>query len=475
VAKASSPAQHFDLPKAVSGITGFDEVTGGGLPRGRTTLVVGSPGCGKTLFGMQFLAYGATHGEPGVCLQFDESESGLAANVASLGVDLPKLARQKKLLVDHVRIDRSEIEETGEYNLDGLFIRLGHAVRTIGAKRVLIDGVELLFAGLTDEGNLRMELRRLFRWLDDHGLTAIVTGERGDRTLTRRGLEEYIADCVILMDHRVTDQISTRRLRIVKYRGTSHGTDEYPFLIDDDGITLIPVTSLALTHRALKERVSTGLPDLDEMLEGKGFFRGSSILVSGGPGSGKSTIAARFVEAACARGERSVYFAFEESPSQIIRNMSSVGVRLEPFVRNGLLHFHAVRPPSAGLEGHLAAMQKLVSASRPAALVVDPMTSIFSEGTHHATKLMFTRLIDFLKMRQVTSLFTDLTLGSGPTEHSYQGVSSLMDTWILLGSSQRNGDGPVRTLSIVKSRGMAHSRAARELLVMKRKIELAAI
>jgi len=469
------PEKRPALAKAPTGIAGLDEITGGGLPRGRTTLIVGSPGCGKTLLAMQFLTYGARElGEPGVCLGFEETAEKLAANLSSLGVDLPSLTRRKKILVDHVWIDRKEIEETGEYNLDGLFVRLGHAVKTTGARRVVMDGIETLFAGLSDEAVLRSELRRLFAWLDDHNLTAIVTGERGDRTFTRHGLEEYIADCVILLDHRVTQEISTRRLRIVKYRGSSHGTDEYPFLIDDDGISLVPVTSLALAHRASTRRVSSGIASLDRMLGGKGFFRGSSVLVSGGAGAGKSSIAAKFANESCSRGETCLYFAFEESPSQIIRNMRSVGLGLDQWVRKDVLQFHAVRPTSTGLEAHLVSMQKLIAAVHPDVVVVDPLTSMFAGGDTHGTRLMFARLIDFLKVRQVTSLFTDLTLSAmeGGRGLSPHGVSSYMDTWIALSREDQADGSPGRALTVVKARGMAHSRELRELVVRSHKLDL---
>jgi circadian clock protein KaiC len=422
---------------------------------------------------MAFLAHGATEcGEPGVCLQFEETAEKLAANLFSLGLDLHALSRRKKLLVDHIRIDRNEIEETGEYNLQGLFIRLGLAVETIKAKRVVMDGIESLFAGLSDQALLRSELRRLFSWLDDRNLTAVVTGERGDKTLTRHGLEEYIADCVILLDHRVTDQLSTRRLRIVKYRGSSHRTDEYPFLIDDDGITMMPVTSLGLDHPAPKERVSTGIPALDDMLEGKGYYRGSSVLVSGGAGTGKSSIAARFAEAACTRGERCLYFAFEESPSQIVRNMGSLGIHLDRWVKKGLLQFHAMRPTAGGLEMHLAVMQKLGAKVNPKAVVVDPLTSMFAAGNRHGAQLMFTRLIDFLKMRGTTSVFTNLMSGVPGQGNTREGVSSLMDTWIALTLRPLNGAGPARILSVIKSRGMAHSREGRELIIRKGRLDL---
>lgn len=467
-----SPRKPASLPKALTGIQGLDEVTDGGLPRGRVTLVCGRAGCGKSLFAMEFLVHGAVrYGEPGVCMDFEETEKKLSVNVASLGFDLRELEKRKKLLVDYVAIDRSEIAESGEYNLDGLFIRLDYAVRTIKAKRVVLDSIEALFSGLTDSTMLRAELRRLFSWLEEHKLTAVVTGEAGERTLTRHGLEEYIADCVIALDHRVTEQISTRRLRIVKYRGTAHGTDEYPFLIDRDGISVVPITSLALAHKASEDRVPTGIAGMDEMLEGKGFFRGSSVLVSGTAGTGKSSVAANFASAACARGEHCLYFAFEESPAQILRNMRSVGIELERWVNKRLLHFHAMRPTSTGLEGHLAAIHKMVATVRPSVVVIDPITNLISASGTYDVKSMLMRLVDFLKVEQVTSMFTNLSFAGDPQERTAAAVSSLMDTWIVLRDSIPNGR-PRRELRILKSRGMEHSREVRELTVTNRGIGL---
>jgi circadian clock protein KaiC len=468
----AKPMAGTALAKTPTGIQGLDEVTGGGLPKGRTTLVCGGAGCGKSLLAMEFLVHGAQqYGEPGVSMDFEETAEKLTANVASLGFDMRALTKRKMLSVDHVRIDRSEIAETGEYNLEGLFIRLAHAVKAIKAKRVVLDSIEALFAGLSDAAVLRAELRRLFRWLEDHKLTAIVTGESGVGTLTRHGLEEYVADCVIALDHRVTEQISTRRLRIVKYRGTAHGTDEYPFLIDEDGISVLPITSLALTHKALTDRVSTGIAALDEMMEGKGFFRGSSVLVSGTAGTGKSTIAAKFASAACARGERCLYFAFEESPSQIVRNMRSVGIDLEPSIKKRLLHFHALRPTSTGLEGHLAGMHKLIKQVRPRVVVVDPITNLISASGLYDVKSMLMRLVDFLKVEEITSIFTNLTFGGDAQEKTTAAVSSLMDVWIVLRDSKPNGR-PRRELYILKSRGIAHSREVRELVVSHKGIAL---
>ena len=473
--RAKPKTARTSLAKTPIGIQGLDELTGGGLPKGRVTLVCGSAGCGKSLLAMEFLVHGAVqYGEPGVCMDFEETEEKLTANVASLGFDLRDLIKRKKLFVDHVAIERNQIAETGEYNLEGLFIRLAHAIKTIKAKRVVLDSIEALFSGLVDSAVLRAELRRLFRWLEDRKITAIVTGEAGNRTLTRHGLEEYIADCVIALDHRVTEQISTRRLRVVKYRGTSHGTDEYPFLIDSDGISVVPITSLALTHQVSTDRIPTGIPTLDEMMEGKGFFRGSSVLVSGTAGTGKSSLAANFARAACARGEDCLYFAFEESPSQILRNMRSVGLDLEPWIKNGSLQFHALRPTSTGLEGHLARVHKLIGQRRPRVVVVDPITNLISASGIYDIKSMLMRLVDFLKVEQITSMFTNLTFSGDPQAHTSAAISSLMDTWIVLRDGQPNGRRR-RELYLVKSRGMAHSRDPRELIVSARGIELGGV
>lgn len=465
-------AARTQLAKTPTGIQGLDEVTGGGLPKGRVTLVCGRAGSGKSMLGIEFLVHGAVqYGEPGVCMNFEETEKKLTANVASLGFDLRDLVKHKKLLVDYVSIERNQIAETGEYNLDGLFIRLAQAVKAIKAKRVVLDSIEALFSGIADSAILRSELSRLFRWLEDQKLTAIVTGEAGVNTLTRHGLEEYVADCVISLDHRVTEQISTRRLRVVKYRGTSHGTDEYPFLIDEDGISVVPITSLVLTHKALTDRVSTGIITLDEMMEGKGFFRASSVLVTGTAGTGKSSMAANFSSATCARGERCLYFTFEESPSQILRNMRSVGLDLEPWVKKGLLHFNAMRPTSTGLEGHLAVIHRLITQLRPAVVIIDPITNLVSASGSYDVKSMLVRLVDFLKMQEITSMFTNLTFAGDPQERTAAAVSSLMDTWIVLRDSKPNGR-PRRELYVLKSRGMAHSREARELIVSERGLEL---
>jgi len=457
------------LPKAPTGITGLDEVTGGGLPAGRPTLVCGSAGCGKTMLAMEFLVRGAVEfGEPGVFMMFEENAAELTANVRSLGFDLDKLVKQKKIALDYVHIERSEIEETGEYDLEGLFIRLGHAIDAIGAKRVVLDTVEALFAGLPNHAILRAELRRLFRWLKDRGMTAIITGEKGEgNAITRYGLEEYVADCVITLDHRVTEQISTRRLRVLKYRGSAHGTNEYPFLIGERGLSVLPITSLRLDHAAPTERLSTGIARLDEMLGGQGVFRGSSVLVSGSPGTGKSSIGAAFAEAACRRGERALMFAYEESSAQILRNMRSIAMDLAPWVEKGVLQIHASRPTLQGLEQHLVAMHDTMQAFRPAVVVVDPISNLTLDRSEQEMKPMLMRLLDFLKQQQITSLFTSLTTGGNGTnapEDSQVGVSSLMDTWLLLRNMEFNGERN-RTLYVLKSRGMAHSNQVREFVL----------
>ena len=468
--KLTTPVAH--LPKCPTGIQGLDEITGGGLPRGRPTLVCGGAGCGKTLFAAEFLARGATQfGEPGVFMSFEETSAELKANVASLGFDLASLVRRNKVLLEHVHIERSEIHETGEYDLEGLFVRLNHAIDSIGAKRVVLDTLEALFAGLPNEAILRAELRRLFRWLKDKGVTAVITAERGREQLTRHGLEEYVSDCVILLDHRIHDQIATRHLRVVKYRGALHGTNEFPFLIGDEGLSVLPITSLGLIHKVSNDRISTGIPRLDAMLSGRGFYRGSSILLTGTPGTGKTIISSCFAEAAARRGERVLFFSFEESPNQIIRNMHSIGLRLEPLVKSGLLRFHSTRPTLYGLEMHLATMFKEIATFQPQVVIMDPITSLMVAGTDFETKGMVTRLIDYLKGGQVTSLFTSLTHGGHALQQSEIAMSSLMDSWMLLQDFEGDGERN-RVLYVIKARGMAHSNQVREFLISNRGVDL---
>jgi circadian clock protein KaiC len=460
------------LAKCPTGIRGLDEVAMGGLPLGRPTLVCGGSGTGKTLLAMQFLVRGIEqHGEPGVFMCFEEREKDLAQNVVSLGIDLPALIAGGKLVIDHVAIDRSEITDTGDYNLDGLFIRLGAAIDAVGAKRVVLDTIETLFSALSDTAILRSELYRLFEWLKEKGVTAIVTGERGDRTLTRHGIEEYVSDCVILLEQKVADEVATRRLRIFKYRGSPHGTNEYPFLIDERGFTVLPITTIGLNYPASRELVSTGIPKLDAMLGGGGYFHGSTLLVSGMAGTGKTSIASQFADAACGRGERCIYFGFEESPDQIVRNMGSIGIDLGRWLANDLLRFSCSRPTSLGLEVHLSAIINLIDKTQPQIVVLDPVSSFESAGTWHSARAMLMRMVDLLKTRQITAMFTSLTGGGHPAEQSEAGISSLIDSWLVLHNLERAGE-RTRTLSIVKSRGRNHSKQARELLLSNRGIDL---
>ncbi|HTO79651.1 MAG TPA: circadian clock protein KaiC, partial [Methylocystis sp.] len=462
------------IGKARTGISGLDEVTQGGLPQGRPTLLCGSAGCGKTLFGMTFLYNGVVqYDEPGVFIAFEERPQDLIKNVGSLNYDIDRLIAQNKLAIDHVEIERAKIAEAGDYDLEGLFIRLGFAIDSIGAKRVVIDTIETLFGVLEDESALRSELRRLFEWLKSKGVTAIITAERGEGTLTRFGLEEYVADCVILLDNRVHDQLSTRRLRIVKYRGSAHGTNEYPFLLDEQGVTVMPITSSGLAHDASTERLTSGIPDLDEMLEGQGYYRGSSILVSGSAGSGKSTMAAHFVDATCASGQRCIYFAMEESPSQIIRNMRSIGIDLQKWQDKKLLRFSARRPSLFGLETHLATMYREVADFEPAAVIVDPLSALLYAGATGDVHSMLLRLVDFLKTRCVTALFTNVGVLTGESAATEVQISSLMDTWLLLYNRESNGEHN-RQLYLLKSRGMAHSNQVREFILTSDGIKLRA-
>jgi circadian clock protein KaiC len=461
------------LEKCPTGIRGLDDITRGGLPRGRTTLVCGGTGCGKTLLALEFIVRGIQEfDEPGVFMSFEETTEELAKNVASLGFDLEGLTRRKKLAMDYVHVERSEIEETGEYDLEGLFIRLNSMIEETGAKRVGIDSLEALFAGLSNEAVLRSELRRLFRWLKDKGVTTVITGEQGKNELTRHGLEEYVSDCVIFLDHRVVNRVGTRILRIVKYRGSSHGTNEYPTMIDEHGLSVLPISSLGFDYPVTTERISTGIDRLDAMLGGKGYYRGSSVLVSGTAGTGKSSLAAAFVDAACRRGERCLYVAFEEAPAQITRNMASVGFDLNQWAKKGSLHFYAVRSTLCGLEQHLGSIIKLVNEFQPTAFVIDPVTNLSAVGSTEEIKAMLTQVIDFCKNRGITTLFTSLTEGSGAMEQTDVGVSSLMDSWVLLRNHETPSGERNRLLFVLKSRGMAHSNQVREFVLSEKGIQL---
>lgn len=448
-----------EVEKSETGITGLDEITGGGLPKGRPSLICGSAGSGKTMFAMKFLVQGAEIDEPGIYVSFEETPEELRENFASLNMDLKGLEEQKKLGFEYIYVERSEIEETGEYDLEGLFIRLAYAVKQIGAKRIVLDTIEALFSGFGNEFILRAELRRLFKWLKTNELTAVITGERGEKSLTRYGLEEYVADCVILLDNPVVNKIATRNLRIIKYRGTAHGTNEYPFLMDENGIAILPITSIGLNHEAIDEHVSTGIDRLDAMLDGKGYYKGSSILVTGAAGTGKSSVAAQFADATCRGGEKCFYLAFEESPDQIIRNMKSIGIDLAQWANKGLLKFHATRPTLYGLEIHLVTIYKMINEFEPDVVIFDPVSNLISVGSLDEVKSMLMRLIDFLKAKQITALSTSLsTMGMIESD---VGVSSLMDTWIDLKAVEINGERN-RTIDIIKSRGMEHSNQLRE-------------
>lgn len=460
------------IKKAPTGIKGLDDIIEGGLPAGRTTLVCGGPGSGKTLLAAEFLVRGAEEfGEPGVFMAFEETEADLIQNVASLGINLPELIEQNKIFIDYVFIERSEIEETGDYNLEGLFIRLASAISAVGAKRVVLDTIETIFAGFDNEAVLRSEIRRLFRWLKEKGVTAVVTGERGEKSLTRYGLEEYVSDCVILLDNRVENKIANRILRVVKYRGSRHATNEYPFLISDNGLWIEPITTLGLDYQVSDEFISSGVPELDRMLNNKGFYRGTSILVTGAAGTGKTSLAAALVDAASRRGERSLYFAFEEAPNQIMRNMDSIGIHLKPWLEQGLLRFEANRPWYYGIEMHLLTIQKTVEEFKPSVVVIDPFTDLAGIGSLAEVKSMLVRLIDYLKMKGITALFTSLTENPDQVISSEVGVSSLMDTWIMVRNVELDGE-RTRTLYVLKSRGMKHSAQVREFVLTNHGISL---
>lgn len=473
--KSGRNSTEFIFPKTPSGVEGLDEIMEGGFPKGRPSLICGGPGCGKTLMGMQFLIKGITeYNEPGVLMSFEELSKDLTLNVRSMGFDLEQLKAEKKLVIDHVRVERSEINEAGEYDLEGLFIRLGHAIDTVKAKRVVLDTLETLFSGLDNQGILRAELRRLFQWLKEKGVTALITGERGESSLTRQGLEEYVSDCVILLDHRVIEQVSTRRLRVVKYRGTTHGTNEYPFLIDRDGISVLPITSLRLNNPVSSEVISTGIPGLDDMFHKKGLYKGSNILISGSAGTAKTSFAACFANERCNKKEKVIYFAFEESPQQLLRNMRSIGIDLEVHVKRKNLLIHSSRPTLNGLELHLLTLRKLIKEFQPETVVIDPISNLINVGSESEVRSMLVRLIDMLKLNNITALFTSLSINNVDLlrqDMKEESISSLVDTWITVRDVESVGERN-RGVYIIKSRGMGHSNQVREFVISDHGIEL---
>jgi circadian clock protein KaiC len=473
--KKTLAAPRHALPKCPTGIKGFDDITEGGLPKHRTTLVCGNTGCGKTLLGIDFLIHGAVDfDEPGIFMSFEETEDELFKDVASLNLDLQRLVAQKKIHVEHVVLERRDIQEKGDFNIEGLFIRLEHAIDSIGAKRVVLDSIESIFAGVTDAGILRIEVKRLFRWLKEKQVTAIVTGELGSGSYTRHGLEEYISDCIILLDNRVTEQIAIRRIRVVKYRGSKHGTNEFPFVIDTNGLSVIPITSAGLDQPGTRKRVATGLPSLDKMFHGGGYTKGSTVLVSGTAGTGKTSLGAAFAIATCKRGERCLFLSYEESSGQLIQNMSSIGFRLEPLVKKGLLKIASTRPSFFGLEMHLLDLTKLIGEFKPTSVVIDPLTSLIGQGNQLEIQSMLTRMIDLLKSKGITGFFTSLVSSTAQNDTSGEiGVSSLIDTWIVVRElEEAESKKRIRGLYIVKSRGMGHSSDVHKLILSNDGINL---
>ena len=455
------------LHKCPTGIKGFDQITEGGIPENRTTLICGAAGTGKTLWGLDFLINGALHyNEPGVFMSFEETEDELHKDVASLNMDLHGLVLQKKIQLEYVLLERRDIQES-TFNLEGLLVRLEHAIDSLGARRVVLDSIESLFAGLTNAGVLRLEIKRLFRWLKERQVTAIVTGEPGQGAYTRHGLEEYISDCIILLDNRVVEQMSVRRIRVIKYRGSNHGTNEYPFVIDKDGLSVIPITSAGLDQPGTNKRVSTGIPSLDKMFMGGGFTRGSTVLVSGTAGTGKTSIAAAFAIERCRRGERCLFLSYEESSGQLIHNMSSIGFKFEPLIQKGLLKIVSTRPSFFGLEMHLLDLYKIIAEFKPKAVIIDPLTSLIGEGNQREIQSMVTRMIDLLKSKGITGIFTSLVSSTAQNFTSGEvGVSSLIDTWIVVRElEEETSKRRIRGLYIVKSRGMGHSSDVHKLIL----------
>jgi circadian clock protein KaiC len=473
VKRTTAPASK--IQKSLTGIQGFDDITGGGLPRYRPTILLGNTGSGKTIMAMEFLINGITmHNEPGVFMAFEEDPEELAVNVSSLGYDLNKHVSENNLYVEHVEISPVENFETGKYDLEGLFVRIAHAIDKVKAKRIVLDSLDSLFSGL-DHQTLRSEFKRLFAWLKKKKVTAIITAEMGDTFITRQGMEEYVADCVVVLDNRVTNQIATRRLRIVKYRGTFHGNNEYPFLIDKKGMTVFPLLIEVRQQKISSKRISSGIGQLDEMLDNKGFYVGSSILISGTAGTGKTSIATMFAYSVCKTKEPCLFCAFEEAPNQIMRNMRSIGIGLERLVKSGMLSFYYARPTLQNLELHFIAIKKMIKEIKPSVVILDPITNLMTEGPNSDIRSMLTRFVDYLKTEQITVLFTAaITVGSIERNPSDEGISSMVDTWMMVQDIELDGERK-RSLCVMKARGMAHSTDVRRFVISNKGISLPAI
>ncbi|MEP7110780.1 MAG: circadian clock protein KaiC [Ferruginibacter sp.] len=470
-----SKVTNFRFPKSPTGIRGLDNITNGGLPKNRPTLLLGNTGCGKTIMAMEFLVNGITQfNEPGVFMAFEEKIDELIANVKSLSYDLDKHLSEEKMYLEQIQVNRDAIVETGKYSIEGLFVRLEQAIDNVKAKRVVLDSLDTLFYGL-DYLTLRSEFRRLFSWFKDKKVTAIITAELGDAFLTRHGLEEYVADCVIILDNRVTNQIATRRLRVMKYRGSLHGINEYPFIIDEKGITVFPLVSEGLQQKSSSLRISSGIKDLDEMMDKKGFYVGSSILISGTAGTGKTSVAASFAFNVCSNNKKCLFCAFEEAPNQITRNMLSIGVKLEPFAKSGVLTFYYSRPTLQNLELHFIAIRKIIHEIKPSVVILDPITNLMTEGPNSDIRSMLTRFVDYLKTEQITVMFTAaITVGSIERNPSDEGISSMVDTWMMVQDIEVEEE-RIRSLCVMKSRGMAHSNKVRRFNISSKGITLSPI
>ncbi|WP_240236172.1 circadian clock protein KaiC [Nocardioides sp. CFH 31398] len=451
------------LEKAATGIEGFDDITFGGLPRARATIVTGAAGSGKSMFGVEFLAQGArAYGEPGVLLSFEETADELVANAASIGVDLRAMADEGTLVVDSAAGDLDDLVQSGAFDLEGLLLRLAAAIDAVGARRVVLDTVETLFSTLPDETTVRREFARLLRWLKERDLTVVVTAERGQQgRLTRHGIEEYVSDCVVVLDHRVEDEVATRRMRVAKYRGSPHGTNEFPFLISGRGLVVMPLHHDELTEVS-EERVSLGIPELDTMVGG-GVFRGSTIMISGSAGTGKTSIAACAADAACRRGEKALFLSFEEPSGQVVRNMRSIGLDLQHWIDKGLLVVQHMRPAITGLEAHLASLHMILDEHPAEVVVLDAVASLSRGVASYASASAVARDIAMLRLRGATTVLTALA-GTHDDPHTDVSASSLVDAWLLVRNVENDGERN-RLLMTIKNRGSFHSNQVREFLL----------
>ena len=446
-----------------TGVKGLDDVLGGGIPQGHAMLLVGKPGTGKSILSMEYLLHGIElHKENGVYISFEESEKQIISNAASFGWKFEEMVKKNKLAISYIDMQPEQMRTVGDYDLSALILRVKGAIKKVNARRVVIDGINNLLSTFDDERIIRSDLLRLIREIKEVNATIFITGERGHDSWSKMGFEEYLADGLMHLDNRTDGNYQTREIQVVKCRGINHYTGKSPFIINSEGMSIRPLITADFDYKVLKSRVSTGIADIDNMLGGKGLYRGSTVYITGPSGAGKTSISSSFANGACSRGERALFLAFEESSDQIIRNMKSIGLSLDKWVNEKLLYFYTARATTNSLEGHLDNIMTMVREVEPTCVVLDPISAFRPIANENETKLMLIRLNDYLRARKITTVFTALSSDGEYSEHADVQLSSIADTWIVVRIMDYKGERN-NVMQLMKSRGMSHSRQMKEM------------